>query len=457
MQLIIILLSVVLALALGALAASTPYYILIISVILVGISVIAFLSPKTSLVFLVFSMLLSPEINVGGLAGQERAVVFRYDDILLMVIFLSWFARTAIYKTKAFITETPVQRPMLLFTAVCVLSTSLGILRGEVRFDVAAFYLLKYVEYFLLYFMTVNIVETKEEARKYLYYGLFVAFVVTVYALYYYLNAGPGARASGPFEAPLDSPQESEPASLGGYYLIVFGLLLGLIGEVSGPVLLRSLGALALMMPVFMLTLSRSSYIGLMASLAALLVINRKRKLLLAVLLLVGFGALSLTPTISTLTKQRVESTYKGIYAVEAFETPFGTVKLETSAAMRVRTWMRSLFYWLPKHLVLGNGVTGVGLVDAQIPLVIGETGLLGLAAWLWMIAVAFRTSWRVHRKAEDPLFRGLALGYMVGLVGLLAQSVGVNTFIIVRIMEPFWFLTALMMVVYRQTVTASA
>jgi len=453
----IILVIVALAAAgwLGFLATSVHKFGIMMLLGTAMLSLFALLSPRLSLVLLVFSMLLSPEIHVGALAGQERTVVFRYDDILLVVIFLSWFAKTAVFKTKAFITETPVQKPMLLYTAICVLSTSLGILRGEVRSEVAAFYVLKYVEYFLLYFMTVNIVETKEEVKKYLYYGLFVAFVVTAYAMFYYLNAGPGARATSPFEAPLDRPQESEPASLGGYYLIVFGLLLGLVGEASGPVLWRSLGALALMMPVFMLTLSRSSYIGLMASLAALLAINRKRKLLLAGLLAVGVGALSLAPAISTLVKQRVEYTYKGTYAVEAFETPFGTVKLETSAAMRVRTWMRSVFYWLPKHIVLGNGVTGVGLVDAQIPLVIGETGLLGLAAWLWMITVAFRTAWRVHRKAEDPLFRGLALGYMVGLVGLLAQSVGVNTFIIVRIMEPFWFLTALMMVLHRQVVQA--
>jgi hypothetical protein len=34
--------------------------------------------------------------------------------------------------------------------------------------------------------------------------------------------------------------------------------------------------------------------------------------------------------------------------------------------------------------------------------------------------------------------------------VGLLVHSVGANTFIIVRIMEPFWFLTALIVMIPR-------
>lgn len=407
---------------------------------------LAFLSPKTGLTVLVFAMLLSPEINLAGLSGTSRNVVIRYDDIILIVLFLSWFAKTAILKNKPLVFRSPVQTPILLYTLVCVLSTAFAVLGGKVRWEVSIFYVLKYVEYFLLYFMTFNIIESKEDARRYLKYGAMVAAIVTVYAVWYYMNAGPGARATTPFEVPLGKPGESEPASLGGYYLLVFGLIFGVISEMPVRTFAWAFTAMMLMMPAFVFTLSRSSYIGLAFSAAAAVLLSKKRKLFLIGVLVAGVAALVMTPTLSERAKERVETTYTGVYATNTFQTPFGEIRLEESAAMRVRAWQRSVFYWLPKNILIGNGVTGTGLVDAQLPLVIGETGVLGFLLWLWMIAVCFKISWRLYRSSADPAVRALAVGYIIGLIGLLFQSTGVNTFIIVRIMEPFWFLTAVVM-----------
>ena len=51
---------------------------------------------------------------------------------------------------------------------------------------------------------------------------------------------------------------------------------------------------------------------------------------------------------------------------------------------------------------------------------------------------------------AEGEFHRGLALGYMVGLIGLSVHALGANTFIIVRVMEPFYFVTALVLSIPR-------
>ena len=39
-------------------------------------------------------------------------------------------------------------------------------------------------------------------------------------------------------------------------------------------------------------------------------------------------------------------------------------------------------------------------------------------------------------------------MGFIAGFVGLLFHGLGANTFIIVRIMEPFWFMTALVVMI---------
>lgn len=451
MPIILVLVALAAAGWLGFMAAAGAQYPLVLIIGTAMVALFAFFSPKLSLVLLVFSMLLSPEINIAGLAGSGRNIVVRYDDILLLIIFFSWFAKTAILKDKPLVFRSPVQNPILLYTSVCFLSTAFGVMGGRIKWEIAIFYIMKYIEYFLLYFMTFNIIESKGELRRYLKAGAVVAAVVTVYAVWYYFNAGPGARASTPFEAPLGNPGESEPASLGGYYLIVFGLLFGVISEMPFNNFAWAFAAMAAMLPAFILTLSRSSYIGLVFSGAAAIFFSRQRKLFLIIVAALGVLTVSLSPFLKERAMGRVAETYTGVQATTVFKTPLGEVRLEESAAQRVKSWQRSVFFWLPKNVLIGNGVTGVGLSDAQLPLVIAETGVIGTVLWLWMIIVCFRVSWRLYCASADPFVRAISLGYIIGLIGLLWQSTGVNTFIIVRIMEPFWFLTAVVMKLSQQ------
>ena len=50
-------------------------------------------------------------------------------------------------------------------------------------------------------------------------------------------------------------------------------------------------------------------------------------------------------------------------------------------------------------------------------------------------------------KKVQTPAFKGLIIGFICGFVGLLVHSLGANTFIIVRIMEPFWFFAGMVAV----------
>ena len=72
------------------------------------------------------------------------------------------------------------------------------------------------------------------------------------------------------------------------------------------------------------------------------------------------------------------------------------------------------------------------------------ETGIVGLLAFAWLVYALFRVGLRTWREHQDDLLRGLSVGLIAGLIGLLVHAIGANTFIIVRIMEPFWFLTGI-------------
>ena len=59
-----------------------------------------------------------------------------------------------------------------------------------------------------------------------------------------------------------------------------------------------------------------------------------------------------------------------------------------------------------------------------------------------------FKNALYAYRNTSDPLFSGLSLGYLAGFLAMLVHAIGANTFIIVRIMEPFWFLTAIIIMI---------
>jgi O-antigen ligase len=75
------------------------------------------------------------------------------------------------------------------------------------------------------------------------------------------------------------------------------------------------------------------------------------------------------------------------------------------------------------------------------------ETGILGLFAFLYLLYSISKLAIRHMKTVKTPYYRGLTIGFIAGFMGLLFHALGANTFIIVRIMEPFWFFTGIIAV----------
>ncbi|MEE8160340.1 MAG: hypothetical protein V3T61_01745, partial [Acidobacteriota bacterium] len=129
--------------------------------------------------------------------------------------------------------------------------------------------------------------------------------------------------------------------------------------------------------------------------------------------------------------------------APEERQIRLGAVRIDTSTSARFRAWGESLESFSHSPLY-GVGVTGGPFMDAMYPRVLMETGLLGTAAFVYLLWAFFRMGLGGYRSAKEPFTRGLALGFLLGFVGLVVHGLGANTFLIVRIMEPFWLYAAL-------------
>ena len=131
-----------------------------------------------------------------------------------------------------------------------------------------------------------------------------------------------------------------------------------------------------------------------------------------------------------------------------------GEARLDTSLSARIRSWEFGLHGWAARPLT-GHGVASYGFMDAQFVRVLVETGLIGLAAFVWLMINIFRMARLRLHEAKDRFAVAFCLGYLAGFVALVVHGIGANTFIIVRIMEPFWLVTALV-VALPQTEAAS-
>jgi hypothetical protein len=49
-----------------------------------------------------------------------------------------------------------------------------------------------------------------------------------------------------------------------------------------------------------------------------------------------------------------------------------------------------------------------------------------------------------IYTQGKNEFYHGISLGFLAGFIGLCGHALGTNTFIIIRIMEPFWLLAGI-------------
>lgn len=405
----------------------------------VALFVVAFVHTEAALHIIILSMLLSPEILLGQPAGggsleASRRVMVRIEDLTLVIVGFSWLTRMAVYKQLGLVRRTPLNGPILLYAVSCIVSTGLGVLFGTVRPVTGFFFVLKYLEYFVVYFLVVNHLTEERQLKRFLFTAVLTAALVSLLAL---AQIPAGGRLTAPFEG-----GEGEPNTLGGYLVFMVALFLGLASE--SPGLYTRLGWLWLSGLAFvplLYSLSRSSWLATLPMLLTLLAVVRRRGLLASLLA----AALVVGPLVAPeIVIQRIRYTYA--QPAEPGQLEVGKVRLDTSTSARVESWTTGVKGWT-RAPIFGYGVTGFRFMDAQYLRVLVETGIFGFAIFVLLLRVVLQQARRALALAPPGWRRGLAAGYLAGLVGLMGHGIGANTFIIVRIMEPFWFLTGIIVV----------
>jgi len=277
----------------------------------------------------------------------------------------------------------------------------------------------------------VNHVHDKKQIQYFLWALLLTCVVVSFIGI---AQIPGGERVSAPFEG-----EVGEPNTFGGYLIFMMALAIGLFLTTNswrGRLIYGGISIIAFI--PFLFTQSRASYLAFFPMLLAFFWFSEKRKLVILFLL---FLAVLLSVAAPQKVRDRIAYTFT--QEPQSGQVQLGGLRVDTSTSARLRSWQDGLKVTV-KHPILGFGVTGYRFVDAQYPRVLVETGIIGMFSFIFLLVAIFRQGKIVFRGTSDILYKGLSIGFLAGFIGLLVHAIGANTFIIVRIMEPFWFVLAM-------------
>jgi len=302
------------------------------------------------------------------------------------------------------------------------------------------FSLLKYLEYFLLFLIVRANLKRLKQSKVFVVIFLLTALLTAIYSNIFIQQQLATGEAFFRVAPPVETRGGGEANSLAGYMLFMMAIAGGLLLSTrSAAKRIFLICLMILMFRGFLYSLSRGSYLAFLPMLLTLFFFSKKATLggLLIIFLVMT------APFMPNLIKQRVLTTIipkqseKGLY-----------LELEESPRARIDSWNIVLTKRFPTSPLLGHGV-GNYFVDGQLFLTLCEVGIVGLILLVWVLARLFKLARNVFNMEaikNDEFSKGLSIGFLSGFVGLLFQSISTNTFIIIRIMEPFWFMAAIIL-----------
>jgi len=398
------------------------------------------INPGIGLVIMIVSMIYSPEIIMGKTMAREIAI--RAEDILLMVIIFAWFIKTSFTKDIRSAFKTEITTPFLLYIAACVLSTLFAIIFSEIDIKQSFFSIVKYLEYFLLFVMVKDILKDIRQSKLFVAVFLLVALLAATHSNIYIkkqLEMKTGFFRVAP---PIETRGGQESGTMGGYLLFMMAIAGGLlIYTRSVPVRVFLICLELAMIRAFLYTLSRGSYLAIIPTAAALVYFTARNKFILIYTLIIGSVLIALF--MPQMIRDRIFTT---VVVKESFSGH--RVEWEDSPRARLESWKLVLFERFPRSPLFGYGVARY-FIDGQLFLTLCEVGLVGLyllARVLRMLFKAAKNIISLPMIKDDDFSAGLSLGFLSGFVGILIHSISTNTFIVIKTMEPFWFIAAIVL-----------
>ena len=425
------------------------------------IALMAFLFPRIGLFVMLFFFLISTDMQLSnGVHSTGRSVSIRVEDIVLLLVSGGWLLNRAKTRTLSTFRSVPVNAPIIAMALMIVLATVYGFLRDTVPLTRGILFTLKRLEYFWLFFMTLNIMEGDREVKTATTLLIWLSAFVAVVGVAMYVMMPVSALTGGGTTATSGFGRAN---TLADFFLIVGGVFLGmLIYSDTNRRMLFYLAISVLCAIVIIMTKSRGAYVSVPPLIFTIVFLSKSKKTVLT--LAVAFSLLAMYQGVLFL----IDSAPKSHFSEKAemltqkhtgdIENQFESIKdvatkgpeVDSSFYARYSGWVNNIDE-IFSHPILGHGVGSVPLsyFDCQHVREMYETGLLGFAVFLYMNFSIFIAVLNLFRATDDPFTKGMTCGFMGGQVGMLVHGVSIANFYTIMNMEVFWFVVAMIMVLY--------
>lgn len=410
---------------------------------------------KLGIVLLIMAISLSPRIPL-DIVIPGRRFDLRFEDIILTMLLLFWLLYLLL-RPKIYL--TPLFKALGIYIVIVIFTTSIAIMTLNLSPIRSILYLLKEVEYFIIFFLVANWIRSASDLKLMsgllLFAGLLNAiwmgfqFITSQKSFLFFINKELTADVyQNPTLLESYGPHligEASPLSTGGFFLLVFLLALNFLifykeGNRKWLYAVSSVSFFACLA----LSFSRVSMLGAVFGATTLLSqVNQKGKIKIITLLIIILVVTAL------LMNQLGYFSPGGRLQIEG---------IERSLHVRIFEIWQPLMHQGFNGFLVGFGKGALGVVEGleateahnHYLRVFIESGFWGLLAFVYLLAMIIFLSTRVLKEGKLAISKVAGGATLAATVGLGIAALLQDVFTPVILNEFWWIFVGLTIAAHR-------
>ncbi len=387
-------------------------------------------------ILLAMAIALSPSFFLGKIDGG-RIIELRVEDFLLVLLTFFWIGEFLL-SGRGKIKKPPLFSLILIWLGFGTFSVLLNWLLGNITPSRGFFYFLKEIEFFLIYFFVFYHLCDIDSVKLIVKTWIFLGAANVLWIIYETVTHSQQTFYYGP--TAFFEPTGTLPS--GGFFLVIFTFLLNLllyyflalkISNVKKAIL--TILAISPAIGVFA-SGSRASFWGINTAVLFTLIFYLLKKGVKKSLL-IGICSLVVVSLAFVFVLQNVP----GVGRVLSFQVPTD----------RIWLWGAQVeeFSKQPGLFLFGMGKSAFLVADeshSQYIRNLVETGAIGSLLFLVLVSGIIKKGVSWFFSSQDHFSGGLAIGAAVATISLLVIGISAEVFIVVKVMEIYWFFVAIAM-----------